>query len=239
MQVDIDLNLKTHNFILVNGDTDSVLISKTYGVPFSMEERHQLLDEVNNIFPEYINFADDGYFHKVVVLKSKNYILKDEQGKIKIKGSGLKSSKIEKGLSDFMKQVIDALLEDRQHDLLNIYHTFIKEANNVTDISRWVSKKTVTHAVLTSERTNETKQLAAISGKNLSMGEKFFTYFTKDGKLKLQEEWTQDHDPVKLMERIWKTLNIFGNVIDMTQFPKYHQKNKVIKTKLEQLLNDL
>lgn len=227
---------KKHEFILGPLDTDSISLIKQDGSVFSLEEQNLLMEEINSLLPKFITFANDGYFSKVIVLRAKNYILRDEKGKIKYRGSALKSSKIELALSLFMKEIINALLEDRQQDLFNIYNTYIKECHNVTDITRWSSKKTLTEKVMSSERTNESKIRDALGSIPMQIGDKFRVYFTKDKTLKLQEYWTNDHSPEQLMARVFSTLTIFKNVINMNQFPKYHLKNKQVKLQLEELL---
>lgn len=234
----------THNFNLVNMDTDSISFCKPDGAPFTEQEQIELLKDLNSNYPDKIRFEHDGIFPVVCVLKTKNYILLDEKGKLKKKGSSLKSSKIEKGLSDLMDQIIHSLVFDKQDQLLPIYHKFIIEAHKVTDISRWTSKRTITSSVLKPTRTNEQKQLDALNGQDLQMGNKFHIFFTNElyqGKkdkftLKLAEHWNNDHNVMALVKKIYKTLLIFKNVINLDQFPKYHLKNKKIKAQLEELL---
>ncbi len=230
-----------HNFKLINADTDSVMISKACGEEFSEQEKVDLLAELNSLFPSLINFSDDGYFSKVIVLKAKNYILLQD-GKIKKKGSSLKSSKTEKGLVKFMSEIIEVLLHGTTDQLLPIYNNYIKLVNNLTDINDYASKKTVTKSVLEPTRSTEQKILGAIGDKNVQMGDKVYVYFTAPNEegvtsLKLVENWSNDHDTTQLMKRIYSTLQIFGNVIDLSIFPKYHLKNKKVKEQLENLLN--
>lgn len=229
--------MKTHDFKLVNADTDSIMISKACGGQFSEKERQDLLQELNSLFPEKIKFEDDGYYERVCILKAKNYITLQD-GKIKKKGSSLKSSKTEKALSRFMDEIISTLLySDKVNvDLLDVYNKYIIEVHRLTDIQDWTSKKTVTKSVLEPSRTNEQRVLDAIGTKTVQAGDKVYVYFTEDGNLKLAENWSGDHDVVKLMKRIYSTLTIFKNVINLEQFPKYHLKNKKIQEKLLHLL---
>lgn len=231
--------MKTHNFTMVNLDTDSISFSKQDGSAFSEEETTLLLQELNSNFPDKIKWEHDGLYPKIIVLKIKNYILYDGK-KITKKGSSLKSSKTEKALKQFMDEVIEALVFDRQKEILSIYNKYIKEVYNLKDITRWVAKVTITNSVLNPERTTEQKKLDALKGKQVQMGDKYYMYFTTDKSLSLQEDWnslTPNHNPEKLAQRIWNTLNIFKNVLPMEQFPKYHLKNKKIKEKLQEILN--
>lgn len=224
---------KTHDFILTPCDTDSISFCKNDGSEFSEEEQESLLNEINSFMPNFITYAHDGYFPKIVILKAKNYITYDGV-KIKKKGSSLKSSKTEKGISDLLNQVIEAMVFDKgEEEIICIYTNFIKEVNNLKDISRWVSKQTYTEKMINGIRANETKKVDAVVGKDLQMGDKFYVYTTIDEKLKCQEDWVNDHNPNKLMKRIFDTMKIFGNILDIKLFPNYTlKKNKLLLNNL-------
>lgn len=96
-------------YTISNCDTDS--ISFTCGQELSENDRKSILVDLNSKFPPAIRFEDDGYYSKVVILKAKNYILKTQEGKIKYKGSSLKSSQKEIATAELMKRIIDVLLE--------------------------------------------------------------------------------------------------------------------------------
>ncbi len=138
-----------HNLKLVNVDTDAILVQKPNGEFWTEEEQDAFLEELNNQFPEKIQFDHDGYFDTVIVVRAKNYILKEHgTNKIKIKGSAFKSSTKEPALASLMKEIIDAILEDKQNTVVDIYEKYVKEAVNIQDISRWCAKKTITEPVL-------------------------------------------------------------------------------------------
>ena len=219
-------------FNVFSGDTDSIMFCKRNMNPFTKEERSILLDELNSLYPDHINWSDDGYFETVVVLKAKNYILYDGK-KIKIKGSSLRSSKLEASLKDIQKEFIDAIIYDR-NNFLDIYNKYIYEAMNITDIKRWSSRKTITSKTETSERANETKLMDAIAGSNYKEGDKCLVYFLEDASLCLAENYTGAYDKLKMTERVFKCIQVFANVIDMTPFLNYKLKKN--KKALDELL---
>lgn len=229
---------KENQFTLVNADTDSISISYN-GEPLSKEDRVEILRCINSLYPEKIHFEDDGYYKVLLVLAAKNYALLTEDDKLKIKGSALKSSKTERALKEFMLEVINSLIAGNAEQTKEIYNKYIKECYKVQDITRWASRKTITEAVLTSKRANETKVLDAVKGLDIQMGNKFCLYFKKDATLSVQEKWdvnNPDHDPIKLTKKVHNIVYIFEDVLDVEMFPKYHLKNKKIKAELEQLL---
>jgi len=244
-----------HDFIIGPTDTDSISFCKQDGSPFSKEERTILLKEINDLSPELILWEDDGYYPIACALKAKNYILKTESGKVKVKGSALTDKKKEPAL----KEMIDAFIESITTEadplsLVDIYHDYIKEAHNVQDISRWCSKKTITKAVLecvTNEaaRLNERKVYDAVKDiPGLQEGDKVHLYpciisqheerkefkngnvkikVIKETGLKLLDRWTCDHDSEKLVDRVVATTNIFNNLLGDDVFIDYTKaKNK-------------
>ena len=101
------------------------------------------------LFPEHINWDDDGYYRSVVVIKAKNYILlPHDDDKLKIKGSATKDSKKEPALKEMMANMVDAMVYNRLEEIPLIYKKYVQEAMNVTDIMRWSTKKTISDKVL-------------------------------------------------------------------------------------------
>ena len=111
------------NHILINCDTDSILISKQDGSAWTELEQSLFLEELNAQFPEKIRFEHDGIFEKVIIAKAKNYILYDGK-KIKTKGSAFKSSTKSTALRDFMNEVIKAIIDDKVN-YEEIYNKYI------------------------------------------------------------------------------------------------------------------
>lgn len=232
-------SLKKYNFVIPNGDTDSITFCKPDFLGLSEEEQRDLIEEINHVSPEYMDWEPDGYFKCVIVLKSKNYILLDQNNKITLKGSGLKDSKKEIALKELMSEVIDGLLYEK-NNLQAVYDKYKAEALNVQDITRWSVKKTVSKKLLESDRKNETDVVDALSGLDLREGDKYLIYNAVDGQrqihvkgepqfykktglpkmepntfLKRAELWSGDQDTEHLLDRIWKTLQIFGAVVDL------------------------
>lgn len=257
--------MKTNNFTLVNLDTDSVSFCKKNMVPFTEEEQFSLLEDLNSNFPEKIRWEHDGVFSKVIILKAKNYILLKDN-KLTKKGSSLKSSKIEPRLKDFMDEVIQCLLTDAKDSIVDVYNKYIREIHNLKSIDGWTSKRTITDKVLNAARSNEQKLLDALNGATYQMGDKVYVYYgevkkqeeiiryksvkkvktpyifikeTIENPLFLKETWDArepNHSIERLMEKLYNTLVIFKNVIDIEKIPRYHLKNKKAKEELDKLI---
>lgn len=220
------MNTSNHDFQIVNCDTDAVMFCKKNGDPFTEEEQQSLLKEVNSLLPELIQMDHDGYFRNVVIVKAKNYYLEDFKNKVTIKGSGLKMSMKEPALKEFGKKLLESIVNSA--DLVALYNSYVREIITLKDIKPWCSKKTVTASVLNPERTNEQRVLDAMgeADEEFQEGDKLHVYFDLEGNLKLAENWKNDHDPFKLIEKLWKTVKVFETVVDIKRFPKYHLKKQ-------------
>lgn len=229
---------KDNGFEIVNADTDSISITKNNGEYLSKDTRQTLLESLCNLYPKRIKWEDDGYYTKLIVLAGKNYILKTEDGKVKYKGSAIKATTKEKALSEFIKRILDAMLNEHIN-YLDIYNEYVKEILNLKDIYRWVTRKTITDKVLNPKRTNEQKVKDAFEGSEYSEGDRIYTFFKSDNSLCLVENFNGDYSIPKLLKKLHDTVKIFKEVMDVTQFPNYSLKNKKMQEKLNEFRSDI
>lgn len=225
---------KELNYTLANADTDSISFCKSDMSEFSPEEEKQILKDINSLFPEKIRFEDDGLFSDVLILKAKNYVLKKKGEKPTYKGSAIKATLKEKRLKDFIKDIIKSIVLDKDN-YLEVYNNYAKEIMTLKSIEGWTTKKTITDKVLKSERTNESKVRDAIKDTDFQEGEKIQTYFRSDNSLGLVKDFNGDYSKDKLLDKLYKTVVIFEEVLDIKIFPNYKLKRS--KVLLEELLN--
>lgn len=233
-------------FSITNADTDSVSFQKKDGTPFSEEEQLGILAEINSFLEEGILMEDDGYFEKFVVVKAKNYVMKEDgKDKIKYKGSSFKDAKKEPALKEFMFSVIEDCLIHEIDTPESVYERYVQEALNIQDISRWCVKKSITENLLLGNDTAKKKVLTAIEGKDVSVGDKVFLYnvidgerqavvkgelkFLKSGKpkmipndiLRVSDSFDGDYDKKHYLKRLYNTAKILKGVIDMDKIVNY------------------
>lgn len=235
------------DYVMVNADTDSISFRKYDGSSFQKEEMEELIEEINSCLPEMIEYEDDGYFERVIIVKAKNYVLRSGD-KIKYKGSSLTDPKKEPALTEMLHNIIEKDLIHEETDYLKIYENYIKEAADIQDINRWATKKSITENLLASERTNETKIVDAISEIDYQIGDKVYLYsaidgmkqaivksepyFLKSGKPKMVENkvlrlvdiFDGDYDKFHYIKRVYNTIKILENVIDMDKIMNYDLK---------------
>lgn len=212
-----------HDFQLANIDTDSISFSKSDMAPFNPEERADLLQELNDQFPELIKFSDDGYFETFIVVASKNYILWDGK-KLKIKGASLKASNKEFYLKDLIKGIIDILLDSNytQQQCIDLYNTIALECIAVKDMSRFSFKKTFTKAVQEGEGTAELKaRLALKYEQGVQQGDKFRMFYLSNSNLCLEKNFSGDYCRKTLLKKLYATVKIFHNILPTELFINY------------------
>lgn len=228
-----------HNFTLITADTDSFTICKKNGELFSKEETDKLTNQLSEIFPKQINWEFEFNYPKMIVLKAKNYIMVDNNGKIKIKGSSLKSATLEPIYKQFLNEMIDLLINDRQDLLIPTYDKYVQMIENITDITPWCKKQTLSKTTYDSTRKNETNVIDAIKGKEYGPGDKIYLITTvkmeptgelykrtglpKMQKVKylvLKEDFTGDYDKATYYDKLYKCISRFENILPVKEMFK-------------------
>lgn len=223
--------MKNHDFLIVNCDTDSITICKPKGGKFSKEEEDTLLNELNSLMDEGIIWEDDGSYKKFLVIKAKNYVTDDGKS-VKFKGSSLKDSKKEPKLKEFMLKVADLLMNNRPDHIFFLYQQYVREIQDIQDMKLWSKKVNVTKKILDVEkaekpRENELKPFRAIKGKGYREGDKAYMYYLPNEELALLEDFDGEYNVNTYLKKLYKTLVIFENVIDVKLFANYTlSKNK-------------
>lgn len=212
-------------FQVVNADTDS--FSYTTGKQLSGESFAEHIEEINRL-REGIVWENDGQYKKVLIVKAKNYVL-DDGKKVVIKGSSLKATMKEPALKRFIDDIILLLLDDRKDMLYDLYSDYVNVIGAIgrEDVGSWCSKKTITKAVLHPQRTNEARIKEALGTKHVEEGDKVFVFFETPEKLTLKENYNGIIDKPTLYKKLYKTLEIFNTVLDISVFPNYSLKRNL------------
>lgn len=243
-------DMPRHDWKLVNLDTDSLSFTKQDESEWTDEEYEMINSEINKIM--YSAWEDDGMFDRVVVLKAKNYcLLPKGSDKIKKKGSSITDSKKEPALLEMLDKMIWELIYNNGKDVDLLYRDYIKEVKSISNINRWANKKNITSSILNPERTNEQKVLDALNGRQVQEGDKVYMFsdidgevqkvvkgepvFLKNGKAKMEpnrilrlvEDYQGTYDLEHYLKRVWMTVKILENVVDMDLFTKYHLKSNL------------
>lgn len=208
-------------FKIVNCDTDSISICKKTEKKITEEERLMICDKINSLFEEHIKFEDDGYFKRFLVIKAKNYVMVDDKGNKVYKGSSIKDAKKEPILKQLMYDVIDNLIDNRKDLIYDTYHKYVYKAGNIEDITPWCSKKTITKAVLEAKDTTQKRIKAALDDKVLQEGRKVYMFNVDKDTMCLRENFDGTYCRTKMYRRVYDTMKIFKDVIDVDLLPNF------------------
>ena len=213
-------------FDLVNGDTDGLKYANS-------KDGEKELEELNELFPDMIEWEDDGLYDGVIVLASKNYIL-NKDGELTIKGASLRNKNKESLLVSFQYEVIEYLLGGREEDIVHRYDDHCAIIGTRADIPEEFSvKKNISAKLLASERKQEKDVRDALDEavergviESYEQGDRYHLYRTKDDTLRVVGLYDGDHSVRHYLKRLWATLNIFAPVFDIKRVTKYHLKTR-------------
>lgn len=224
------METRINKFDLICADTDSITLCKQDRAPFDSEEIDKLLKELNSLYPEEINWEFECNYDKVIILKAKNYVLfhPKEKQPLTIKGSSLKSPGLEKALREFINDIIWTILKE-EYKYKEIYEKYVDEILNITDISRWAARKTISEKTLTSTRTNEKKIKEAFEDSDYVEGDRIWVYFTNEKKLKLLENFNNDYDKITLLKKLYNASKRFESILPIKEYFINYSLKKNIK----------
>ena len=229
--------MKQHNFIIGPTDTDSISFTKSDMSVMSKEEIDLYIKEINDLSPDFMDWADDGYYRTVIAVRAKNYALWDGK-KLVIKGSSLKATVKSPAMKEFIQKIIWCIVEEK-YNYVEIYNTYVKEIMNITDITRFAVRKTITNKVMEAERTSAQKLLTAISDSDdsYSEGDKAYVYYKPDDSLALADKFDGQYNSKRLLKNLYDTALCFETIIDKDIFINYSLKRN--EKALQELLNGL
>lgn len=218
-----------NKFTLINVDTDSITF--TNNKELSEQEQHNYIKDLNKLYPDKIEFSNDGYFQDVIVVAAKNYVLYDGK-KLRIKGSSLKSPKMALALREYLTEMFWAIIK-QTNNYDDIYIKYVKEINNLTDIKRWATRQTISDKTLNSDRTNESKVRDAIEDSEYTEGSRIWTYFKSDDSLGLVEHFDGDYNRDRLYVNLYNAAMRFENILNVEKCVNFKLKRNKEK------LNDI
>lgn len=214
-----------NNFILSCVDTDAVTFGKPDGTMFTKEEIQKLNVGLNSLNGEYIKWDFEDSYKKLIAIRTKNYILLNQDNKLTIKGSALKASTKSPKMKQFIKDIIQSILDETSY--IEIYERYVAEIANITDISQWAVRKTIGDKIMTGERRNETNVRDAIAGTEIVAGDRCYVFFLENGDLCLTQNFNGDYSKDRLYQQVYDSMKVFSTVLDMTPILNYKlKKNK-------------
>lgn len=168
---------------------------------------------VGATLPPGINLAFDGRYQGMISLKTKNYVLMEEDGAITMKGSSLRSRREEPYLRRFLREAAELFIAGSHDAVRERYFATADQLQNhalpLRDFSRW---ETVTEKTFRSE--SNRRLAAAVQGQRI--GERVEVYQRRDGTLGQAAEWRNDEDVTYLLRRLREVAARFTDLYEDT-----------------------
>jgi DNA polymerase elongation subunit (family B) len=131
--------LKDKGAKIIEVDTDGIYFVPPENVNSSRDEE-RLIVQLGEILPKGIELELDGRYPAMFSYKMKNYALLDEQGRLRIKGSGLRSRGLELFQREWLEEMLMLLLKGEKEKIPALYQRYLDDiADHRKDIS-WLAK---------------------------------------------------------------------------------------------------
>jgi DNA polymerase elongation subunit (family B) len=106
----------------------------------SEEGERELVQRISEKLPDGIEVELDGRYRSMFAYKTKNYALKEYDGRIIIKGSGLRSRGVERYLREYIRDVIDCLLSGKAGMVERLFDQYVVRLRSRGLDVAWVAR---------------------------------------------------------------------------------------------------
>jgi DNA polymerase elongation subunit (family B) len=131
--------LKEKNAKIIEVDTDGI-----YFVPpdevTTADDEERLIASLGEILPKGIELELDGRYPAMFSYKVKNYALLDEQGRLRIKGSGLRSRGLELFQREWLEEMLLLLLKGEKETIPELYQRYLDDIEKHRRDISWLMK---------------------------------------------------------------------------------------------------
>lgn len=193
-------NLQQRGSEVIEVDTDGVFFTPPADVT-TEEEEHALIRDVSRDMPLRIRLAHDGRYQRMLSLKQKTYALIDFDGKLVMKGSALRSRRMEPCLQQFLQDATRHFLEDdkdaARERYLSLAQSIQERKLEPRDFSQWQMLREGTidaHPRL--------RDLLKANPGRWRYGDRLEIYERQDGTLGFAEDYARDENVQVLLRHL-------------------------------------
>lgn len=181
-------------------DTDGVYFVPPEGVRTEEEELAYVAD-LACAMPEDIRLAHDGRYQAMLSLHLKNYALLGYDDRLTLKGSALRSRRLEPFVRDFLLEAARAFMEGRRDDARARYFELAEQIR-----ARSLPIARISQTVMIHEDTIASqprlKRLLLRMNRQIHGGERITIYEREDGELAPIDEYAGDENVPYLLKRL-------------------------------------
>ncbi len=131
--------LKERNAKIIEVDTDGIYFVPPDEVKTETDEQRLIL-QLGEILPKGIELELDGRYPAMFSYKMKNYALLDEQGRLRIKGSGLRSRGLELFQREWLEEMLLLLLKGQKEQVPALFTRYLEGIEKHRKDISWLMK---------------------------------------------------------------------------------------------------
>jgi len=223
-------------------DTDGVFFVPPEDVRGESNEL-RFVETLGAALPQGIRLAHDGSYRAMLSLQLKNYALLGYDDRIVLKGSALRSRRLEPFVRDFLIGAARAFMIGDQDGARELYFSIADRIRSrqldVTQISQW--------AMIHDETSGNQPRLKRLLDRlpiAIGGGERLQLYEREDGELALAEEYADDENVVYLLRRLSDSAGRFEPLFDNPQafsafFPSISARTDIQAAKVQETSTQL
>jgi DNA polymerase I len=195
--------LRAAGALPIEVDTDGVYFVPPSDVR-SVDDERRFIDGVASHLPHGIRLAHDGRYRSMLSLRMKTYGLLTYDGKILLKGSALRSRKMEPCFRRFLQAAASGFMSDERELVRDAYFELGERIRRrelaVEEFTQW---SMLNNETLASQP--RLKRLLARLNPPPKAGERLEIYERQDGELALRQDYAQDESIPYLLRRLHET----------------------------------
>jgi DNA polymerase elongation subunit (family B) len=205
-------------------DTDGVYFTPPDGITTEDEEEAFIAAIGALALPEGVRLAHDGRYEKMLSLKLKTYALLDDKGSLTLKGSALRSRRMERCFLRFIEDAARDFMRDRREEVRDRYFELAEALQQKIVDPREISQWTMVNRN-TLEKQPRLKALLDTNPDRWRFGERVEVYERDDGSLGFLSDYARDEHTRGLLRRLSDTAARFREAFETTAefdafFPK-------------------
>ena len=193
-------------------DTDGVFFVPPPGVT-TLDEELAFVEQISSHLPGRIRLAHDGRYARMMSLKIKNYALLDHEGTMTMKGSSLRSRRMEPCLRDFLRDAAEAFMREERDEVRDRYFQLAEAIQDkrlpVAAFSQWsmLRQSTIGNQA-------RLKRLLEANPGRWRYGERVLLYEREDGELAFAEDYANDENTTILLRHLRDTATRFEQLFE-------------------------
>jgi len=205
--------------VSIEVDTDGVYFSPPADID-SLDAEERFVGRVGAALPEGIRLAHDGHYARMLSLKLKTYALLDDEGTMTLKGSSLRSRRMERCFRSFINDAARGFLEDRKDEVRESYLSLARAIQGrelaPDDVSQWTMVNRSTFG-----SNQRLKLLLDANPGRWQFGERVHIYERQDGELALLDDYAQDENVRLLLRKLRDSASRFEPLFEPAEFDAF------------------